>query len=303
MDYKPDYAPFIAGYFQKHGGAQELAKAVPEGALPEVFQHWGRAVFSCDAVKERFPELCKPDICPLNQPLSPLEQAKSLIERALFVEDDQRMIIKFKGVPTRFAFNVKKALRNKRGFAEDFYFEVYRRYRIEIDLMPYDPDVGRTVDYVKPFIKDLYDMAETVPSSVAYDVGDTLIKLLQSAPVMSFSEARRVGDVVLFYRKEDDGYVLYVSTQQLRMRLKAALSVLGGGSINVGSLLSDMGIKAVRIQLAGVRQSFYRIDEDLFEELTGQKLTDFLGVEMIDVDELLAKVGFTDGGADNSNGG
>ena len=299
-DFRSEYAPLVAGYFR-------MQKAPPKAVLSALSEYGfdvvvevlkaykdRGAVFSCDIVQTNYPDFCDKKVCPLANNFDPLEMAKSIVEKALYVADTGEMIIYFRNSDERMIFDYAKAIRNTRAFAGDFIAKTVLLLGTAIDIRPYkDPDTGERIDPAFEFLMWLGKTAERIVSEDAYGIGAVLQNILQSEPIATEAEARHNPDVRVLVKEAGGRRHLLIDQQYLRFRLR---SVLGTQAtpMKVNSILATYGVRITRARVGGDRRYFYDFSPEVLERLIGKSVDELLGVA--DVDELLAKVAEMDKG-------
>jgi len=298
-DFKPEYAPIIASYYKTYEGSEGLAiaklmrKANNIETVRKILDAWQDAPrFECTLVRSAWPDLCAPELCPLVSDQDPVELAKKLVERIVYVEDTDELIIFFQGGKSRFITQYLQAMRNPKGFASDFRAKVLQVFNIDVDLRPHkDPDTGEVINPADQFLVWLIRSAEQVSNYDTYGIGDLLLELLAREPVFTQSEARYEPDARLIVKEHGGKYALYIDANYFRMRLRPLVGPKASNARAINALLARYDIRNGRIQVAGERRPVYIISEEVFERLTGQKLIELLGAKVSDMDTLLSAVG------------
>ena len=291
-DFRPEYAPTIAGYFRGQRVPQkQVVQALSAYDFPvitEVLRAYndGNATFSCDFVRSHYPNFCDRAACPLANNFDPVEMAKNLVERAIYVADTGEIILYFRGSGERMVFNYAKALNNTRAFATEFLAKTIMVAHIDLDLRPYrDPDTGEKMDPAFEFLKWLGHSAEKVVNEDAYGIGAVLQAILAEEPIRSESEARHEPDTRLIVKETAGRRYLLVDQQYLRLRLRPVLGAQASPQ-RANSILASYGVRA---SVGGNRRYFYAFSPEVLKRLVGKDVDELLGAG--DIDALLAKVG------------
>ncbi|MCD6524137.1 MAG: hypothetical protein J7K48_03965 [Thermococcus sp.] len=308
QNYKHEYAEIVAAYFKTHSKNADLAmgKLVREADninvvrdVLDAFQNAPR--FECELVKENYPDLCSPELCPLVSNHDPVEMAKNLVERVLYVGDSGELVIVFKGGKAQFVTDYHGAMRSPKRFASDFWAEVLLHFGIEVDLHPYkDPDTGDTINPAKEFLAWIARSAEQVVNYDTYGIGEKLLSILSHEPIYTESEARHNPDARVIIKEKAGKYYLYIDANYFRMHLRPNMGSDARSARQINAKLATKNIIYTSISVGGFKKPVYQISDEVFENFTGKRIGEFLGLKRMDIDELLAKVGFTDGGGDQN---
>lgn len=293
-NFKSEYAPYIAGFFRVQNVPQksviDILSEKGIDVIVSVLEEYrrGKSIFSCEIIQDKFAELCDRDICPLLNNFDPLEMAKSIVEKTVYVADTGEMIVYFKNSDERFIFDYAKAIRSTRSFASEFIAKTVILLGVPIDLRPYkDPDTGEKVDPAFEFLMWLGKTAERVVSEDAYGIGSVLHSIIQSEPIVDKSEARYNDARVII--KEINGMPhLLIDVQYFRLRLRP---VLGNQTspTRINSILTAYGIRVVRARIGGERRYFYAFSSEVLQRLIGKTVEEL--VETPNWEEVIQKLG------------
>lgn len=294
-EFKPEYAPIIAGYFRAQRTPQkavmQVLSAYDISIVAEVLRAYrdgAGAAFSCDFIQSHYPDFCDKSACPLVNNFDPVEMAKRLIDRVVYVADTGEMIIYFRGSNERMIFNYAKAMNSTRTFATEFLAKTIMVANVDIDLRPHrDPDTGERIDPAFDFLKWLGYSSEKVANEDAYGVGAVLQSILSENAILTGQEARDDPEARVVVKEHGGKRKLFVDAQYLRFRMR---SILGSQATpqKVNSILATYGVGLTRIRVGGMRRYFYVFGDEVLQRLIGETVDSLLGVG--DWDGLLAKI-------------
>ena len=273
-----------AAFFKTQGfSVVEVAKAVGNDVqkVATVLDTMTTApAFTCEWVKKVAPDFCDEEMCPLKQPLDPLEQAKMFVDTVTYIEDDDNLVISFRNSNKKMVVGYEWALLHPRQFAIRFSANVHKVFHIDFELAHIDHDTGR-IDYsvAKDFAKWLMDNATYVPASDAYGLGEVVLNIVQSNRVYRRPEIRGIDpeEVVVIYEERNESKYLLIDAVRFRMRLRAVFGAQAMNAWRINSLLGKFGITVKRISVAYTRKIFYSLNEKTFRELTGMELEEVVG--------------------------
>jgi len=294
-EFKPEYAPIIAGYFKSQNAQYKIIISAVSNYGPDVLisvldaYRSNSAVFSCNLVQNQYPGLCDTKMCPLVNNLDPVEMAKSLVEKAIYVSDTGEMIIFFKGTEERLIFDFSRAIRSTRWFAAEFYSKTLLILGEGIRLFPYkDEDLGTTVDPAFEFLEWLGKNAEKVIGQDVYGIGSVINYILESEPILTEPEARHNPDAHVLIKRMNGKYHLLIEMNYLRLRLRPVVGHSNATPQKMNMLLAQYGIRTVRVQVGGARKYFYAIPPEVLLKLTGRAIEELGGIQ--DFDEALNRI-------------